>query len=113
MCRRWTGGPAPAIEVTGVSFGGDLAPARHASSAWAERGFCPRCGSNLFYRLIAADRYMMWQGAFDDQSAFIVEAEIFIDEKPPGYALAGDHSRMTGAEFMASLADAADVPPGD
>jgi len=29
--------------------------------------------------------------------------EIFIDDKPHVYDLAGDHPRMTGAEFMASL----------
>jgi hypothetical protein len=41
-------------------------------------------------------------GTFDDQPAFKLSGEIYIDEKPPAYELAGDHPRMTGAEFMAS-----------
>ncbi|MGB5344859.1 MAG: GFA family protein [Woeseia sp.] len=103
ICRRWTGGPAFAVNVAAVTFDGEQHIARYPSSAWAERGFCKRCGSNLFYRLLEADHYLLWMGTFDDQSAFKLSGEIYIDEKPPAYELAGDHPRMTGAEFMASL----------
>ena len=47
-------------------------------------------------------------GAFDDQSPFRLASEIYIDDKPPGYDFAGDHPRMTGAEFMASLGEGMD-----
>ena len=103
MCRRWSGGPCFAVVVGGVSFEGASDIARYDSSEWAERGFCRRCGTNLFYRLKEGDRYIMLVGAFDDQAAFAMASEIFIDEKPAFYALAGDHSRLTGEEFMASL----------
>jgi hypothetical protein len=42
-------------------------------------------------------------GTFDDLSPFSLAAEIFIDEKPQTYHLAGDHPRLTGEEFIASL----------
>jgi hypothetical protein len=42
-------------------------------------------------------------GTFDDQTPFKLAGEIYIDEKPLVYDLAGDHPRMTGEEFMASL----------
>lgn len=103
MCRRWTGGPAFAASVRTVSFTGAEDIARYDSSEWAERGFCTRCGTNLFYRLKESDHYVMWMGTFDDASAFRLAGEIYIDEKPAGYDLAGDHPRLTGAEFMASL----------
>jgi hypothetical protein len=103
MCRRWSGGPGFAAAAGSVRLDGDEHIGRYDSSAWAERGFCTRCGTNLFYRLKASDRYLLWLGTFDDQSPFKVVNEIFFDEKPASYALAGDHPRLTGAEFLASL----------
>ena len=102
MCRRWTGGSAMAAAVGSVAFDGAENIARYDSSEWAERGFCRQCGSNLFYHLKGTDRYIMWVGSFDDQTPFKLDGEIFIDEKPDAYAFAGDHPRLTGAEFMAS-----------
>ena len=103
MCRRWTGGPAFAASVGKVIFESEQNITRYGSSAWAERGFCNRCGTNLFYRLKEADHYVLWMGTFDDQAPFNLKGEIYIDEKPLVYELAGDHPRMTGEEFMASL----------
>ena len=103
MCRRWTGGPALAAGVGKVTFSGSEYIVRYASSAWAERGFCRQCGTHLFYRLKEADHYVMWMGTFDDPAPFTLAGEIYIDEKPTGYSLAGDHPRLTGDEFLASL----------
>ena len=103
MCCRWNGGPAFAASVGKITFEGEQNITRFDSSAWAERGFCNRCGTNLFYRLKEADHYIVAMGSFDDREPFKVIGEIFIDDKPPGYDLAGDHPRLTGDEFMASL----------
>ena len=103
MCRNWSGGPMLACSVGSVRFTGDAHIRRYDSSAWAERGFCEVCGSNLFYRLKEGDRYILCVGAFDDESVFELVGEIYVDEKPPGYAFAGDHPRQTGEEFLASL----------
>jgi len=86
-----------------VSFTGEEHIARFASSEWAERGFCQRCGGHLFYYLKPADQYMMEVGAFDDMTPFRLAGEIYVDEKPDGYAFAGDHPRLTGEEFLASI----------
>ena len=103
MCRGWSGSPMLAAAADGVVFDGEDKISRYASSAWAERGFCSECGSNLFYHLKDADQYIMCTGTFDDQSVFELVGEIYIDEKPPGYDFAGEHPRQTGEEFMASL----------
>lgn len=103
MCRAWSGGPLVATQVGSVRFTGEAHVIRYDSSEWGARGFCGRCGSNLFYHLKPADQYMISLGAFDDQSPFRLAGEIFIDRKPPAYALAGDHPRQTGEEFLASL----------
>ena len=103
MCRRWSGGPALAVSVGKVSFDGEDNLSRYQSSDWAERGFCKRCGANLFYRLTEANHYVLWLGTFDDLSPFSLASEIYIDEKPNFYEFAGDHPRLTGEEFLASL----------
>ncbi len=103
ICRKWSGSPALAARVEGVTFDGASSIARYDSSDWAERGFCKQCGTNLFYRLKEADQYIMWMGAFDDPTSFTLVGEIYIDEKPPGYDFAGEHPRLTGEEFLASM----------
>lgn len=102
-CSRWNGGPALAVGVGKITYEGEQNITRFESSAWAERGFCKLCGSNLFFRLKEADHYIVMMGSFDDLLPYKLSGEIFIDEKPPGYGLAGDHPRLTGEEFMASL----------
>ncbi|MCZ6641658.1 MAG: GFA family protein [Gammaproteobacteria bacterium] len=103
MCRRWSGGPGFAASVGKIEFAGEENITRFDSSAWAERGFCKTCGTNLFYRLKETDHYVVWMGTFDDQALFKLAGEIYVDEKPASYEFAGDHPRLTGEEFMASL----------
>ncbi len=103
MCRGWTGGPMLAASVGSIEFDGEEHIKRYQSSEWAERGFCSRCGSSLFYYLKPQDMYIVATGTFDDAEQFKLEGEIYVDEKPSGYDFAGDHPRMTGEEFMASM----------
>ena len=102
-CRGWSGGGGFAVSVGSVTFTGEDSLERYASSAWAERGFCRSCGTHLFYHLHEPSNYVMWLGAFDDQTGFSLTQEIYVDRKPAGFALAGDHERLTEAEFMASI----------
>ena len=92
-----------AAQASNVTFEGEQNIKVYASSEWAERGFCTECGTNLFYRLKEPPMYMMATGCFDDAEQFSLTGEIYVDEKPSGYNFAGDHPRMTGAEFMASM----------
>jgi len=104
MGRRWSGGPFFGVRVQRVSFDDQTSLGRYASSDWAERGFCKACGTSLFYYLRPMGMYSMSTGAFDDSASFRVTSEIFVDRKPEGYALAGDHPRLTEAETLAKLA---------
>ncbi len=106
MCRRWSGSPlfGVGVETDSVSFfQGEEAITRYRSSDWAERGFCRHCGSHLFYHFKATDHYIMLLGLLDDQASFTLTGEIYTDDKPSCYDFAGDHSRMTGEQFVASL----------
>ena len=101
MCQRWSGGPFLTVTAANLVFEGKENLSRFQSSAWAERGFCNKCGSSLFYRLSKSDRYAMCVGVFDETDDFVMDEELFIDRKPAGYAFAGDHPRLTEAETMA------------
>ena len=84
------------------SFGGEENIRRYDSSSWAERGFCVRCGTSLFYRMKPGGAPILWMGTFDDQSGFELASEIYIDAKPGCYSLAGDHPRYAEADRMQS-----------
>ena len=103
MCRKWVGGPYMAVECeTDVVFTGTENITRFESSKWGQRGFCNQCGSTLFYFLKPKSYYMMAAGLFDDQSAFVFDHQIFIDEKPSYYCFSNETDNKTGAEMMES-----------
>jgi hypothetical protein len=104
ICRRWSGGaPTLALEATVRVLEGEERIVAYRSSDWAERTFCSVCGTNLWYRVTSSDpgEVALGVGALDDGDGLTLGSEIFIDEKPAGYAFAGDRQRMTGAEVMA------------
>ena len=105
MCRKWSGGPWMAVDCgVDITLDGEESIAVYNSSEWAERGFCNKCGSHLFYRLKESKQYVVPVGLFDDDIPFIFDHQIFIDEKPSFYAFANETSNMTGAEVFAKYA---------
>lgn len=106
MCQRWMGGPFIGADLRdgGVRFSKDETLTWYESSDWAMRGFCSRCGSSMFYRLKGeANFWAIAIGVLDHAPDTTLGKEIFIDEKPALYALQGDHPRLTGEEFLATL----------
>ena len=100
MCQRWSGGSFFATNVKRLKFESEEFLVRFQSSEWAERGFCTKCGSNLYYRLTNSGDYEICIGTFDEVDDFVMTSEIFVDRKPPGYAFAGDHPRLTEAQTL-------------
>ncbi|MDR2014686.1 MAG: GFA family protein [Azoarcus sp.] len=110
MCQRWIGGPFVAIACTPETvFKGKDAIVVYPSSDWAERGFCKRCGSPLFYRVKSDGSYYLPVGLLDDTGGLTLVNEIFIDRKPSFYSFAEKTNQMTEAEFMAMFG----APPGE
>lgn len=111
MCRRWTGGPFIGADYRNgeVKITHDESLAWFESSDWARRGFCNTCGSSLFYRLNGVDEFWaVCAGALDLPAGTKITKEIFVDEKPDYYDLAGERPRLTGPEFLASLEGVSD-----
>ena len=103
MCRRRGGGPLMCMNCgSGLAVeGGQVA--RYRSSDSAERGFCSRCGTHLFFYFVPDGSYFVPAGVFDDQSGLDFETEIYVDVKPDYYAFAGDRKRQTEAEFLRAM----------
>ena len=110
MCRKHSGGIFIGVRVPAdnISFEGEDNVGTFKSSEWAERSFCKKCGSTLYYHVTAAGPesgvYHLGFGTLDDQSGFALSEEIFIDRKPEAYAFAGETKTMTAAEVFAMFA---------
>jgi len=100
MCRRWSGSvlfgfaaPADAVTVEG--------PARlYPSSSFADRAWCGECGTHLWLRDHDGD-YEFLPGLFDDARSFPLVREVYADRAFAGCRLAGEHQRVTRAEYEA------------
>ncbi len=106
MCRKWSAGPFMAVHCPGdVRFTEEEGLAWYAGSAWAERGFCSRCGASLFWRL-AQDpgrEIIVSVEAFDDPAAWSLDRHIYVDAQPGRYGFDDARPRVTEAELMEEL----------
>ena len=99
----WTGGLFLSFtaEANAVTVIGDVT--RYASSEFAERAFCPRCGSHLWMR--DSDRtdaaYDLMPGLFDAAAEWPLRSEIYVDRAMASVRLEGDHARETRDEWEA------------
>ena len=88
----------------GINFSGEEYIGIYQSSQWAERGFCNKCGSHLFYRLKEKNHYYIPVGIFDNNEDFVFDLQVFIEEKPEYYSFANKTKNMTGEELFAMFA---------
>lgn len=101
MCRKWGGGPLLAVECEReVDFEGAEQISTFNSSEWAERGFCQKCGTHLFYRLKEEGHYAIPAGLFDNGDEWKLAEQIFTDQKPSFYSFAEETKNLTGQEVF-------------
>ncbi|WP_075222962.1 GFA family protein [Acuticoccus yangtzensis] len=103
MCRKWSGGPFMEVETGALTFTKGE-PTVYASSEWAERLFCPTCGTHICYRTKDGAFHATNAALFDEAPTGTLAMEVFIDQKPDSYAFAGERKTMTAAEVMAAFA---------
>lgn len=107
MCRKCgSGGPAITIDCDAdVSFVNTQDFRWYKSSDWAQRGFCAKCGSSLFYKLEMEDsEYMnVSVSALHSDAGIVLKDHIYIDSKPTYYDFADDCPRLTEAELLAQF----------
>ncbi len=103
MCQRWAGSALLGFTVPQdtVTFEGIENVATLQSSDWAERSWCSKCGSGLWYRETATGTYHMPVGLLDDQTGMKLVTEIFSDCRSPAFSFANDTKKVTRAEIIA------------
>jgi len=90
-----------------VEFEGTENIGVYASSQWAERAFCKKCGTHLYYKLLATGEYFVPAGAFESET-FELATQIYIDKKPSYYAFANETPMLTEQQVVEQYA-----PPSD
>jgi len=105
MCRRWTGSAFLEIDAAPGTLEHQGPIRVFRSSDWAERASCATCGTPLWYALTDPTQpyHAVSAGLFDDAAGFPLTKEIYVDRKPAGFGYAGNHQRLTEAEFLASI----------
>lgn len=84
----------PEVEFRGID---DIGV--YASSEWAERAFCKRCGTHLYYKLLATGEYFVPAGAFDTGD-FRIASQIYVDRKPAYYSFAEQTPMLTEQQVL-------------
>ncbi|WEF24890.1 GFA family protein [Paracoccus sp. S3-43] len=86
QCRRWSGHVWASASASDVSVAG---PVRwYRSSDKAERGFCPECGSSLFWRQIGVTNPEIAAGAIDNPTGLRLAGHIYVADKGDYYDIA-------------------------
>ncbi|EHS53114.1 glutathione-dependent formaldehyde-activating GFA [Rhizobium sp. PDO1-076] len=89
QCRRQTGHFYATTDaaVDDVSITGEEAISRYRSSPEAERGFCSKCGSALFWRADHSGRMSIMAGLFDMPTGIDGGYHIYCADKGDYYAI--------------------------
>lgn len=109
MCRRWAGSAYMAVEASDIRFDNTDCISIYPSSEWAQRAFCNRCGSSLYYQLTGDQAgkagYFLSAGLLDDQSELKFDHEVYVDHNPGWYSFSDpqDRHRMTEADVLAQF----------
>lgn len=101
MCARWGGAMYAGLEAESFSVEGEDAITTYQSSEWAERAFCSKCGSNLWYLFKPTGNRTFLAGLFDLPKGLPIKHQIFVDEKPDWYDLVQESPMKTGPEIIA------------
>ena len=111
MCQRWSGGLflCFSADAAGVTVDGPVT--RYASSDFAERAFCPVCGSHLWMRDNTGASYDLMPGLFDEARDQPLRSEVYADRAMASVRLQGDHRRATQAEYEQKNHHVAGVAP--
>ncbi|NMM44132.1 GFA family protein [Rhodospirillaceae bacterium KN72] len=89
QCRKTSGHyvAMTSIPKDRLTFLSDETLTWFPSSDFAERGFCNRCGGNLFYHRLGHDSYAITAGTMDGKTGLKTVRNIFVEDKGDYYDL--------------------------
>ncbi|MBM2575631.1 GFA family protein [Jannaschia sp. Os4] len=100
-CRRWAGAVLWGFEAArgDVDVTGEVAS--YASSEFAERVWCPACGTQLWFADLDGP-YELNPGLFEETRDWPLARVVYADRAAAHAEIAGDHARRTKAEYEAT-----------
>lgn len=101
MCRKWSGGIFFSVACSEVDMADESGMTVYQSSDWAERTSCKKCGSTLIWRMKDRSYQSVALPAFEEAAAFVLDRELFIDQKPDNYAFSTASRPLTQAQIFA------------
>lgn len=111
MCKRWSGGRWMGVWVANedLRLSGEDAITVVKTSDWAERAFCNKCGSSLWYAVTEgpyAAGKSIGVGVLNDTDDLRAQTEYYVDRKTCAYDFPKDRAQLTEAEVLALFAPA-------
>ncbi len=98
QCRKSSGNFVVATAARNADL--DIAPSEdlawYRSSEEAERGFCRRCGANLFWRRIGGEHTSIMAGTVEPPTGVRIARHIFVASKSDFYDITDDAPRHEG-----------------
>ena len=87
QCRRTSGHfvAATSASTSDIEFLSDATLTWYASSSEAKRGFCNRCGGNLFWRVNGTTKTSIMAGTLDAPTGLRIAEHIFVEDKSDYY----------------------------
>ena len=102
MCQQWASGLFMGVHTDGFEVtDGSSEFTRYKSSEWAERAFCAKCGSNIYYKGDDQPHPSIALGTLDDTSGLERKFEYYTDLKPDGFEPTDKTNAMTSDEVVA------------
>jgi hypothetical protein len=89
QCTRTSGNfvAATSVSASDLNFAAQDTLCWYRSSDAAERGFCRRCGSNLFWRALREDTISIMAGTLDPPTNLKIARHIFVASKSDFYEI--------------------------
>jgi hypothetical protein len=99
QCRRWTGHHAAATSARREHVTIDGTVAWYDSTPGViRRGFCPACGSSLFWDRRSSDRLDLWAGSIDGPTGLTLVGHIYVADKGDYYTIPEGPPQVAGRE---------------
>lgn len=100
QCRRQTGHvvAASAVVRDKLHFDNEQSLQWYRSSSTAERGFCGRCGSTLFWRSETSKHIAIMAGSMSQPTGIRAVAHIFVEDKGDYYEIGDGLAQHNGHE---------------
>ncbi len=106
MCQRWASGMFNGVGTTAFEVtDGEEYLTVFKSSDWANRAFCNKCGSNIYYHMPEHGTPSVALGTLENTDELRNAIRFFVDKRPKGLRLAGEAKELTEAECMAMFGD--------